>query len=173
MKILCRFRFGQGGASLLAAVAMALAGQPSAAQTPADPLPSASDCPTVQTVQPAHLFGLWQLTLGTAEKPEGAGQVVFESHPEFPGSVRGNLTLTAGVQGQAYTAQVAGDATDQGFQLEESADGVTIDAVWSGDVVASACGREIQGWRRVTEGNSLQAPISEHPFLLKKTPGWR
>ncbi|AOW14887.1 hypothetical protein LPB72_12420 [Hydrogenophaga crassostreae] len=68
---------------------------------------------------------------------------------------------------------MAGDVTGQGFHLEESADGVNIDAVWSGEVDPAGCGREIRGWRSVVEGRTTVEPLSEHPFVLKKTSGWR
>ena len=128
-------------------------------------------CPTAEAITPAHLFGLWQLVLGSPEKPGGEGELTFKRHPEFPGSVRGSMVR--GVQGKSYRAQVAGDVTDQGFQLEESADGVTIDAIWSGEVLRESCGRAIGGWRSVVEGSSTGEPLSAQPFVLKKTPGWQ
>jgi hypothetical protein len=143
--------------------------QPAAAQSP--PAGTAADCPTPEAVTPTHLFGLWQLTLGPPESPDGEGQLVFEPHTEFPDSVRGTLKRSA--QGQRYQAQVAGDATNKGFQLEESADGVNIDAVWTGAIEPASCGREIRGWRQVVEGRSTQEPVSERAFVLKKAFGWR
>lgn len=144
-------------------------GLPVAAQT--SPAPNADPCPTAEAITPAHLFGLWQLTLGSPENPGGEGELTFRRHPEFPGSVRGSMMRK--VQDKAFKAQVAGDVTDQGFQMEESADGVTIDAVWSGEVMRESCGREIKGWRGVVEGNNTGEAVSEQPFMLKKTPGWR
>lgn len=145
---------------------------PGAAQMPPASLKApASGCPAPDAITPTHLFGLWQLTLGTPARPGGEGQLVFRQHPEFPGSVRGSLER--GAHGLRQTAQVAGDVTDQGFQLEESADGTTIDAVWSGDVWPGSCGREIRGWRRVLNNNSTQEAATEQAFRLQKTPGWR
>lgn len=142
--------------------------EPVVAQTA---LPTSTNaCLTIEAITPTHLFGLWQLTLGAPEAPGGEGQLTFTLHPEFPGSVRGTLARSA--QNASFKALVAGDVTAQGFHLEESADGVAIDAVWSGEVVPNTCGREIRGWRQVVEGRSTREPVSHQPFLLKKSPGW-
>jgi hypothetical protein len=144
-------------------------GQPLAAQAQTvSPLP---DCTAPEAITPAHLYGQWQLTLGAPENPASKGQLVFERHPEFAGSVRGSLERE--MAGKPQKALVAGDVTDQGFQLEESADGVTIDAVWTGEVEPTRCGREIRGWRSVAEGRTTQEPLSDLPFVLKKTMGWQ
>ena len=140
-----------------------------AAQTP--PKAQPDPCPTAEAITPAHLFGLWQLVLGSPEHPGGQGELTFRRHPEFPGSVRGTMVRSA--LDKSLRVQVAGDVTDQGFQLEESADGVTIDAVWSGEVLRESCGRAISGWRSVVEGNSTGEPLSEQPFVLTKASGWR
>lgn len=165
----CQAKFLRWPASSLVLLVTLLSGQSVVAQTP--PTASAEHCPAPESITPSHLFGLWQLTLGTPERPGGEGQLSFERHPEYPGSVRGTLTRRA--QDNAFKALVAGDVTDQGFQLEESADGVNIDAVWSGDVLPDSCAREIRGWRRVVEGNTTQEALTEQPFVLQKTPGWR
>lgn len=159
----------RGSTGCLALLAALLSGQPVAAQTPS--ATNADHCPAPEAITPAHLFGLWQLALGSPESPGGEGQLTFERHPEYPGSVRGSLTRNA--QGKPFKALVAGDVTAQGFQMEESADGINIDAVWSGDVLPGSCAREIRGWRRVVEGNSTQEALTEQPFALKKAPGWR
>jgi hypothetical protein len=165
-------RFPEGWRASFVCLAMTIAwlnGISAAAQTL--PTTQPDPCPTAEAITPAHLFGLWQLVLGSPEKPGGEGELTFKRHPEFPGSVRGTLVRSA--QGTPFRAQVAGDVTDQGFQLEESADGVTIDAVWSGEVLRESCGRAIGGWRRVVEGDSPGEALSEQPFVLKKTPDWR
>jgi hypothetical protein len=154
---------------LALALALLTWAAPASAQAPTSS--EATACVEREAIAPAHLYGLWQLTLGTAERPAGSGQLIFTRHPEFPGSVRGALALLA--PGQRHSAMVAGDVTDQGFQMEESADGTSIDAVWSGEVRPDSCGREIQGWRRVMEGNSAREAEGEQPFVLKKAPNWR
>lgn len=129
-----------------------------------------SNCTAPEAITPTHLYGFWQLTLGDPENPDSKGQLVFERHPEFPGSVRGSLTRS--LTGKPHQALVAGDVTDQGFHLEESADGVNIDAVWSGEVDPAGCGRDIRGWRSVVEGRTTHEVLSEQPFVLKKAFGW-
>ena len=146
----------------------ALWGPPLAAQTTTERPPS-PDCPAPQDITPAHLHGVWHLSLGI--KPTASGSVIFTRHPEFADSVRGALALQA--TNHRHTAMVAGDATAQGFQLEESADGTNIDAVWTGDVSPDNCGQEIKGWRRVLAGNSTNEAVTEQPFVLRKTADWR
>ena len=57
------------------------------------------------------------------------------------------------------------------FNLDESADGVTMDAVWEGNVTPAGCGQELRGIRRSAEGHGRQEPPMN--FVLKKVPGWR
>lgn len=153
--LLCALAFG---------ASVAIAANPAKAQN------AAARCLAPTDITPTHLYGRWQLTLGPTGKPLSRGQVVFERHPEYPGSVRGTVERQT-AQGP-YKALVAGDVTDQGFHLEESVDGVTIDAVWAGDVVADSCGTAIKGSRQVVEGHTSSEPESENPFLLQKAPGW-
>lgn len=142
------------------------------AQAPATP-------PTVCTqpgeMAPSQLHGLWQLVLwpqegGSEAAPASTGAVLFERHPEYPGSVRGSLKRsTAGNDRQAV---VSGDVVDSELNLDESADGVTMDAVWEGNVTASGCGQELRGIRRSAEGRGTP-PEPVMNFVLKKVPGWR
>ena len=81
--------------------------------------------------------------------------------------MRGDLKRCAA--GNDRTAVVSGDVVDGEFHLEESADGVTMDAVWSG--VPLDCGLSIRGTRRPAEGRRGIDPVMN--FLLKKAPGWR
>jgi len=62
---------------------------------------------------------------------------------------------------------VAGDVDQGEFTLEESADGRSISALWTGAVVADACGKEISGvW-------TAAADKKERSFVLRKLPGWQ
>lgn len=144
---------------------------PAAAQAPA----SANATPPVVCTAPgdmttAQLYGLWQLRLwpdgGSAEQPASTGTLRFERHPEYPGSVRGRVQRQ--VPGQDRRALVSGDVIGGVFNLDESADGVNMDAVWEG--VPADCGRELRGWRRPAEGRPSSEPAMH--FLLKKSPGW-
>lgn len=143
-----------------------------AAQAPvAIPAVSAVVCTAPANFIPSQLYGLWQLALwredGSSEAPASTGTLQFARHPEYPGSVRGNLQR--GTSSQAVQALVSGDAIGGAFNLDESADGVTTDAVWEG--APANCGREIRGVRRPAEGRANTEPTMN--FLLKKAPGWR
>lgn len=150
---------------------LALVAGAAAAQSPAP----AGSTPAVVCTSPAdftttQLYGLWQLSLwpegGSAEQPTGTGALLFERHPEYAGSVRGHLKRRT--QGNDRQALVSGDVTDGAFNLDESADGVTMDAVWEG--APGNCGREIRGQRRPAEGRAPAEPAMN--FLLQKAPGW-
>jgi hypothetical protein len=160
-------------AVLLAAGLLVLTRAPlTGAQTPS----SGSSAPAPVCAQPAdltptHLYGLWQLTLwpldGREDAPAATGALLFERHPEYPGSVRGTIRRSAA--GNDLQAVVSGDVIDGEFNLDESADGVAMDAVWTG--APQDCGQAIQGVRRPAEGRPASEPALN--FLLKKTPGWR
>lgn len=146
---------------------LALLAAPAGAQTPPPPAP----CPSADEIQPQHLYGQWQFSLwpegGSEATPSAGGSVLFGRHPEYPGSVRGQLQRS-GIAGGA-PAQVAGDVTDGEFNLDESADGTTMDAVWTG--LPQDCGQTIRGVRRPAEGRpDATGPLQ---FLLRKAPGWR
>jgi hypothetical protein len=128
-------------------------------------------CTQAPAMTPHHLYGTWQLALwlpaGSESVPTSTGTVRFERHPEYTGSVRGHIQRTAaGAPGQAL---VSGDVIDGEFNLDESADGVTIDAVWVG--VPQDCGQTIRGTRRTAEGQVRASELLQ--FLLRKSPGWQ
>jgi hypothetical protein len=133
----------------------------------------ATPCSAPADMAPAQLYGIWQLSLwppgGQETAPASTGALLFERHPEYPGSVRGNLKRSS--EGNDRTALVSGDVTNGEFNLDESADGVTMDAVWEGDVTPSGCGQELRGVRRPAQGSASNDTAMN--FVLKKTPGWR
>jgi hypothetical protein len=137
--------------------------QPTTAATPAA-------CQSVQ-LQPAQLYGQWSLLLwpenGNRSAPVATGTAHFERHPEYPGSVRGRLTLST----QAGETLLSGDATDGEFNLDESEDGVAISAVWYAAVNPTDCGRRLQGTRRPAEGRPADEVLLN--FELSKMPGWQ
>ncbi|MES2842732.1 MAG: hypothetical protein V4794_20830 [Pseudomonadota bacterium] len=150
-----------------AALALAVS-LPATAQTPA------TGCTPPADMAPAQLYGLWQLVLwpqtaGSEAAPTSTGALLFERHPEYPGSVRGSLKRST--PGNDRQALVSGDVTSGEFNLDESADGVSMDAVWEGNVTASGCGQELRGIRRPAEGRPAGEPVMN--FVLKKAPGWR
>lgn len=132
---------------------------------------ASAPCPDPADLTPTHLYGLWQISLwpdgGDESTTASRGALLFERHPEHPGSVRGELRRTAG--GQDLTAQVSGDVTDGAFNLDESDDGVAMSAVWAGEPLD--CGREIRGIRRPAEGRPASEPLLQ--FRLRKLPGWQ
>lgn len=127
-------------------------------------------CPALDAVTPAHLHGLWHFSFWAAEgaetTPLSRGALLFEAHPEYPGSVRGAL-LRSSANGE-LRAQVSGDVADGEFNLDESDDGVAMSAVWTGDLSPVDCRLDIQGTRRPAEGR----PAAEGPlrFRLQKVP---
>jgi len=154
----------------LPAAALALfIGLQAAAQTPA------VACTAPADMAPAQLYGLWQLALwpqdgsGSESSPASTGALLLERHPEYPGSVRGHVKRST--PGNDRQAQVSGDVTSGEFNLDESADGVRLDAVWEGNVTPSGCGQELRGVRRAAEGRGSAEPAMN--FVLKKVPGWR
>ena len=147
---------------------------PAAAQTLAASASPALVCTSPAEFSTAQLYGLWQLVLwtesGAPDRPAASGTLRFERHPEYPGSVRGQLQRSVLQAPATRTVQalVSGDAIDGAFNLDESADGVAMDAVWEG--APADCGREIRGLRRPVEGRPNAAPAMN--FLLRKAPGW-
>lgn len=137
----------------------------------AQPAAPAAHCPGPADIQPAHLYGLWQISLwpegGREDAPASRGALLFEKHPDHPGSVRGELRRTAA--GQDLTARVSGDVTDGVFNLDESDDGVAMSAVWAGE--PEDCGRSLRGTRRPAEGRPAGEPTLH--FHLRKLPGWQ
>ena len=75
-------------------------------------------------------------------------------------------TLIAGIGNDSIFGGSVGDVVDGGFHLEESADGQTMDAVWTGQ--PSDCGRTIRGQRRAAEGRPDAGPALQ--FLLQRAP---
>lgn len=140
---------------------------------PVQAQPAPTPCTAPADLAPAQLYGLWQITLwpqgGQEAAPTSTGALLFERHPEYPGSVRGNLKRSS--TGNDRTALVSGDVTNGEFNLDESADGVNMDAVWEGEVTPSACGQELRGIRRPAQGRASTEPVLN--FVLKKAPGWR
>ena len=117
-------------------------------------------CPSRATELPvAALYGQWEVRFdGVA----GIATVQLGAHPEYAGGVRGTLTRASGV------AQLAGDIDDQGvLTLDESQDGHSISATWSGDMQAGSCGKEFKGLWRNSQDDSTRA------FVLHRTGGWQ
>jgi hypothetical protein len=104
------------------------------------------------------LFGAWSLLL------EGSGRSVvtrmqLQRNPEFAESLAGNFQIGE------KKIEVFGDIEEGAVDLEESANGKDIDAIWTGRVVEGSCGQTILGTRRQVLDNAEQG------FVLRR-PGW-
>lgn len=121
---------------------------PVAAQPAATCAASAADLPV------EALYGRWEARF---DDLAAAAQVQIDRHPEYAGGVRGTIVR----DGQG--AQLSGDIDDAGILLlDESQDGLSISAVWAGELQPATCGREFRGtWRRSSDDRTL-------PFLLRK-----
>jgi hypothetical protein len=130
-------------------------------------------CTVPDHVPPARLSGLWTLTLwpenGSQAQATSRGALLFERHPDYAASVRGELKRDS--PGNDLIAIVSGDVTEGEFHLDESADGQTMAAVWSG--TAEDCGGRltITGTRRPADGPGAPEPVLR--FRLHKPSGWR
>ena len=153
----------------LALSSLTLVGLMASARAQSPQTPRAVSCPTATELKAQDLHGLWRLVLwpegGSESAPASTGAMLFGPHPEYPGSVRGRLRRSG--PGADLEAEVAGDVGDDGeFNLDESADGRAMDAVWNGQ--PSDCGRTIRGQRRPAEGRSDAGPALQ--FLLQRAP---
>lgn len=103
-------------------------------------------CPANADLTARDLIGAWRADItGTWLSAE----VILQPNPDWPGSLAGRIRR------DGREAQLAGDLEDGTFTLEESADGVRIDATWVGQPVEGRCGREIQGtWRAAGDSPS-------------------
>jgi hypothetical protein len=124
--------------------------------------PATTSCPAAADVSIARLFGQWQAQVQA--DPGCAPQqatLTLPRNPEFDGSLSGTITR------EGAKALVAGDVDNGVLTLEESSDGKTITATWTGQIVEGSCGREIRGvWKNVPDH-------SGHDFILRKQASWQ
>lgn len=156
----------------LALMGAALMGLALPARAQSVPAPRTEPCPSATELRAHDLHGLWRLALwtegGSETAPASTGAMLFGPHPEYPDSVRGRLRRSG--PGADLEAEVAGDVGDDGeFNLDESADGVAMDAVWTGQPMD--CGRTVRGQRRPAEGRPSVEPVLQ--FLLQRFPAGR
>jgi len=144
---------------------------PAAGQTPGPALTApAAPCPAPADMAPQHLYGLWRLALwpegGDEARPASTGAILLERHPDYSDGVRGHLKRST--PGNDLSALVSGDIDDDGeFALDESADGIRIDAAWIGSLPPAACGQEIRGLRH--PAGTADGPLLH--FRLRHVPG--
>ncbi len=142
---------------------IALLALPMGATAQSDPKNAApAACPAPAEVTQLQLYGLWQARF------DGLAQdavLLLEKHPDYPESVRGSIRREG--PGNPERALVSGDVDEGVFTLDESADGRTISATWSGTVVEQSCGKEIRGTWTHTQDHTTRG------FVLRKLPGWQ
>ena len=118
--------------------------------------PAATACATDANDLPVEaLYGRWEARFGDLP---ALADVQMGKHPEYAGSVRGTIVR------DGRSAQLSGDIDDAGFLiLDESQDGLSISAVWAGELQPGSCGREFRGtWRNSGDDRT-------QPFVLRKT----
>ena len=87
----------------------------------------------------------------------------LRQHPDFAASLRGELDY-----GGAH-AIASGDLEDGELNLDESRDGKSLYAFWTGQLVPARCGREIRGtWEQVPKAGQ---PALKSPFVLRRVDG--
>ncbi len=119
-----------------------------------------AECPDVKTLRAAQLYGSWQLELTATQQ---RGQLTLRQHPEFSESLRGEFRYGS------QRSIASGDIEGGEFNLDESVDGKTLYAFWSGQLVPARCGAEIRGtWQTLPKDNQ---PARESPFILRRE-GW-
>jgi len=114
-------------------------------------------CPSNADLRARDLLGAWRAQIAGEDSPAA---LVLEPNPDWPDSLAGRISRNG------RTARLAGDLEDGTFTLEESADGVRIDATWIGQPLVGSCGHEIRG--------SWQAGSQAHrrDFVLRRVTGW-
>jgi len=140
--------------------AAALAGVLAAGSASAQADGAKAECPaTAQELSTKSLYGRWDATI---DGQPGIATVELGKHPEYDG-VRGTVQRA----GQP-PAQLAGDIDPDGLlALDESQDGRSISASWSGEMQAGSCGKEFKGtWRKASDD-------STHAFVLHKAGSWK
>jgi hypothetical protein len=145
---------------LMAATLMTASSLASAAQ---------ANCPTASQLTHAHMKGDWQVVWQEQGRASAPPETVrFGPNPEFPDSLSGEL-----LRGK-QRVQLAGDVEDGQLTLEESPDGKSISATWTGQVQAGSCGTAVTGqWTR-DAGSPMaerQGP-AQRQFLLRRSAGW-
>ena len=142
------------------------------AQTPQQEEPQ-KGCLDVKIISAVHLYGVWQVrfTNPPAGMPASA-EMMLEKHEEFGDSLSGAIQReSVTTVGHAGKAAIAGDVDEGVLVLDESSDGVSISAVWNGELVPARCGHEVKGvWKDTSASAPPNAP--DVAFTMVKRPGW-
>ena len=153
-------------AALLAACAGAPGSAPAGRSASVAAASPSLECPDVSQLHAAHLYGSWTLELVQARQ---RGTLTLREHPEYSASLRGEFRYGG------QTSIASGDIEGGEFNLDESRDGKTLFAFWSGQIVPSACGAEIRGKWQPLAKEGQPAP-AESDFILRRAgasdPAW-
>lgn len=132
----------------------ACSSSPTAQHTPPAAHPA---CPDLAQWPAARLHGLWLIELPDLGQQ---GQLLLRQHPEFRASLRGELLI----DGQPSIA--SGDLEQGELNLDESRDGKSLYAFWTGQLQAEPCGQQIHGhWESLPKKG--QASRSSR-FILRR-----
>ena len=128
---------------------------------------TAPRCIAAKDLQNTDLFGAWSLLLEGSGK-EQITRLQLQRNPEFAESLAGSFMLSD------KNFEVFGDVEDGAFELEESANGKDISAIWKGRVTEGSCGATltIVGTRRVVDGNNNNSNNSDEQNFVMRRPGW-
>lgn len=151
-------------AAALSACAGGQNGSKGAAPDADVPLAVNPACPDLTRWGARQLYGTWEVELPALGQH---GRLLLRQHPEFGESLRGEFDYG----GQRSIA--SGDLEEGELNLDESRDGKTLHAFWTGHLVPEACGREIRGtWQRLAREG---VPAAESTFVLRRAHsgnGW-
>jgi hypothetical protein len=112
----------------------------------------------------SDFYGDWVLEISEAGATNASGmtqstRLLFKQNPEFAESLAGEFSLNG------WRMEVFGDIEAGALDLEESANGKDISAIWKGGVSEGSCAKAITGTRRIL------ASQTEQRFVLRRA-GW-
>jgi len=151
-------RFAPTRSALICLACCALAACAGVAPAPETTAIGTPECPDVTRLNAAQLYGSWIVELPQLGQ---RGTLTLRQHPEYAASLRGEFRYG----GQSSIA--SGDVEGGEFNLDESQDGKSLYAFWSGQLVPSACGAEIRGkWQPLAKPG--QPAPRESDFVLRR-----
>jgi hypothetical protein len=157
-----RFKFWMKSWMIFAIILIAASAHPIWAIAQNDSKNSAStsvSCKADKALVASDFYGTWVLVLRSGEGAAQTAQLLLKQNPEFAESLAGEFILN----GQRI--EVFGDIEEGVLELEESANGKDISALWKGRLAEGGCGQAITGTRRIL------AIQTEQSFVLRRA-GW-
>lgn len=143
--------------------------QPPALHTPPPHNPA---CPDLAQWPAARLHGQWHIELPELGQ---RGQLTLRQHPEFAASLRGELQI------DGHDAIASGDLDGGELNLDESRDGKSLHAFWTGQLSGADCGQTIEGqWESLPQDGQpsrrsrfiLRRAASPHTINTPSAPRW-